>query len=499
VASWATAWLDGGALARLAGWTLIAVVLMAIAAAPVVPVAISDPPLAAAVAAVSSVVGLALLQLEVLRFRALGRPLDLLVGVGFGVLAVEDALVDVVVPGTGLGLARVETLTVLALVARGLAYVLFGLAVPQAGRVLAPSRRPRTAAVGVATGLLSLAMAGAVVFWHGPNLPAALEPEARAGLEVGRAVPTLLDGQAGWLLAANGALAVLLVVATYGLLVLARRLADAYLERLALGLGLLALSQVYGLLFPPGLPGYLGVADLFRLAAYLSLLFGLVSQVTGDVAERAAAEERLRLSRELHDGLAQDLSVLNLRLSEALLACPDAAATSLGRHLQAGRRLARTALLEARQAITALRADSIGWQDFVEALEVFCDEASQNQGVDIRLRVQGMLAVVDADLQVEVLRILNETISNAVRHGAATRIEVGMLVGARPARLVLTVQDNGHGFVPGRCPLSTGVGLRSLAERLERRGGVWKVQSRPADGTLVQVELPIKVRDGRGG
>jgi len=116
--------------------------------------------------------------------------------------------------------------------------------------------------------------------------------------------------------------------------------------------------------------------------------------------------------------------------------------------------------------------------------------------MDIHLRVEGTLAAVDADLHTEVLRILNEAISNAVRHGEATRIEVWLAVEARPARLVLRVQDDGHGFEARKRPFGTGVGLRSLVERLERRRGELTVQSRPDDGTVVQVQIPLRLRHG---
>ena len=486
------------ALERWGVWAVLALVSVAGTAHPAIPVAVSDPPLAVGAAAVSTVVGAALVQLEVLRFRAFGRPLDLLVGVGFGMSALANLLMGVVIPGTaaGMGMPPLETVTVLALVSRGLGSIVFGLAVLQSRQVLLATQRDQVAAFGMLAGLLSVVVVSTLAFWFAPLLPPAFDSQTRADLATGRAVSDPLAGQAAWLLVCNAALVTLHVVAMYRLMILAKRLVDAYLGLLALGIGLLGLSQVQMVLFPSGAPGYIGFSDVFRLAAYLVLLFGLVSRVTDDLAERASAEERLRLSREMHDGLAQQLSSLNLRLSQAIQACPDSAASSLRSNLQTSRRLAQSALLEARHAITALRTDTIAWENFVEALEAYCNESSQNHAVELELRVEGTLPALRAELQVEVLRILNEAISNAVRHGEAARIEVGVIVDSRLSRLRLTIQDDGRGLVSGELPPCPGVGLRSLAERMERRGGVLLLQSNSSDSTLLEIALPFKLRNG---
>jgi signal transduction histidine kinase len=498
---WVRAWLVRDALVRLGVWALVAAISVTIACQPVLVVAISAPQVAFAMGAVSSVVALALVQVEVLRFRALGRPLDLLVGVGFGMCAIANACMAALAPAIALGvpqLSPLNSLTAMSVVSRALAYLTFGLAVLQSGRVLSPGcRRAPTIALGLAAGLLVLAVGSLCAYWLGPRLPAALDAQAAAALDIDPTVPDLLEDQAGWLLAANGTLTVLLVVAAYRVMVLAHHLADAHLRVLGSGLSLLALSQVHALLFPPGPTGYVSISDLFQLGAYVALLFRLVSRVTDDLAERASTEERLRLSRELHDGLAQQLNALNLRLSQAIYACPDTVAPSLGRNLQASRTLARTALLEARQAITALRSGSMAWQDFIDALEAFCDESSQNHGVEIDLYVDGTLAALDTELVVEVTRMLNETISNAVRHGHAKRIDVHVLAETQPTRLALRVHDDGHGLPSGGHPSGGGLGLRSLAERMEGRGGLVKVESQSTGGTLVDIELPLKTRDRR--
>jgi signal transduction histidine kinase len=492
-ATWLARRLDRLVLVRASLWWLAVAASAATLRLLVMPVAVLEPAYAGAMSIVAGVVGVALLQLGLLRFYALGRPLDLLVGVGFGTTAVGNLLSAALEPGTVVGVPRLETAIVLVLATRALAYMIFGLAVYWSTTVVPTAGRRRTAGFVASGALLSLVAVTGVVLWVGQSLPAALTPHVGASLPTGAPADDLLDAEASWLLVPNLALTVLLVVVTHRLTLLARELGDAWLGALGWGFGLLGLSQVLGLLFPSGVPGYVSISDVFRLLAYLALLFCLINRVTEDLAERASIDERLRLSRELHDGLAQQLSLLNLRLSEALRVCAQPATGPLGRNLHTSQRLAQSALLEARQAITSLRTGSISWDEFVESLDAFCDETSRNQAVDVRLSMRGVLPAIDAELQVEVMRMFNETISNAVRHGEATRIDVEVDVQSQHRQLLLSLRDNGRGFAPDGRLVDNGVGLRSLAERLERRSGALRLES-GASGTVIQAELPLKWR-----
>jgi signal transduction histidine kinase len=174
---------------------------------------------------------------------------------------------------------------------------------------------------------------------------------------------------------------------------------------------------------------------------------------------------------------------------------PDTAVQSLGRHLSASQRLAQSALVEARQAITSLRTNTIGWDEFVEGLETFCEETAQNLDLHIDIHPlrhhPGLPTTVHAQLQTDVLRLLNETFSNAVRHGHATRIDVELRVLPATDRLIIRIRDDGRGFVRPVATLDDeGIGLRSMAERLERRAGSLSVES-GGTGTVIRAELPL--------
>src|SRR5215204_3327622 len=127
---------EGLALVRLLA--LVALASGALAARSVVPAAVLDVPVAAAVAAALSVVCLALLQLEVVRFRALKRSPDLLIGAAFGLTAVANLLIGAGLAALGLGVEawRLQILILLSLLCHGLAFALFAISVVHYGRAL---------------------------------------------------------------------------------------------------------------------------------------------------------------------------------------------------------------------------------------------------------------------------------------------------------------------------------------------------------------------------
>jgi len=228
-------------------------------------------------------------------------------------------------------------------------------------------------------------------------------------------------------------------------------------------------------------------ADVLRLVAYVVLLFSLVARIGREIAEREGRRERMRLSRELHDGLAQQLSLLHLRIDRA--AEPLRTPERRQHDLEAARRLVEAALLEARQAITALRSGTVSWEEFDRTVRALADEFAVNHEVHIDVAVEGTAATVDTELQVEVLRILHEAWSNAVRHGAARRIAVTLA--ARRGGIEIVVTDDGRGFDAAQTLSSTGVGVRSMIERLQRRGGRLNFASTPGQGAEMRAWMPM--------
>jgi two-component system NarL family sensor kinase len=169
------------------------------------------------------------------------------------------------------------------------------------------------------------------------------------------------------------------------------------------------------------------------------------------------------------------------------------------RDLEVAQRLAEAALLETRHSITALRTGTLSWEEFLDALTACADEFSSNHEVEVLLTTDGELPELPASFQAEVLRILGEIFTNAVRHGGATELSVS--VTAHATGLEITVGDNGRGFDWGSAAskmaavdqalAGSGVGLKSIIERLQRHGGKLAIESNPGHGTTLRVWLPL--------
>jgi signal transduction histidine kinase len=469
-------------------WGLLLVVSALIVVPPEVPVAGPNPLLAASVALLAAAVGLALLQLGLLRFFALGDSTDLFIGFAFGTLAMTNLFVRVLSPVVGLEPSRPEVGLGLLLFTLMVAALLLLAGLARHAQV-ERSRRLQAALLlgGVLVGAFLLV--GPAVLVTAPLLPPAVIPATAARIDDGAIIVDLLPGQEPWLLIVNSAISVAMVLATAGYAELAHKRTDCHLDSVVIALSLLTFAQFHSFLFPPISVDYVSTASGFRLAAYLVLLYGLVARIGRDITERVTDQERLRLSRELHDGLAQHLGLLNLRLSRARE--PGRSTELLAHDLDVAVGLVEGATLEARQAIVTLRGGPIIWDELCSALSHFADEFSRNHDVvvHVQVAVTPPAHALEATLRIEVLRILHEACSNALRHGSAARINVNLIV--EDGTLHLSIVDNGSGFDPAQEVTSMGIGLRSMRERAERRGGTFALDSAPGQGATIVIMLPL--------
>jgi signal transduction histidine kinase len=224
------------------------------------------------------------------------------------------------------------------------------------------------------------------------------------------------------------------------------------------------------------------MGDFLRLGFYLVLLAGAAREIAvyqQRMAETAALEERRRLARELHDGLAQELAFISTQ--SRWLAQSQGADKARLEQLAVS---AARALDESRGAIAALT------RPLDEPLEVAvaqaAEEVAERVGVKVRLDlVSG--ADVSPITRAALLRIVREAVTNTARHAKASEVTVSL---ALDGRLELRITDNGVGFDPDNPGRSWGFGLNSMRERAQAIGAQLEVHSEAGKGTEIEVVIP---------
>ncbi len=191
--------------------------------------------------------------------------------------------------------------------------------------------------------------------------------------------------------------------------------------------------------------------------------------------QQATAEERRRIARELHDGLAHELAFI---ASKTRGAAADATTSHEARALAGA---ADRALDEARRAITVLSVSQP--QSLDAAISQTVEDLGSRLGVAWDLQLADDVEV-PGEVTENLLRIVREAITNAACHGASAHVRVRL---ERAERLRLVIEDDGCGFDPERGGAAGGFGLLSMQERAASVGGVLSVDSVPEQGTRVAV------------
>jgi signal transduction histidine kinase len=201
----------------------------------------------------------------------------------------------------------------------------------------------------------------------------------------------------------------------------------------------------------------------------------------------AMMTERMRLSREIHDSLAQGFTAVSIQLEIAKHKLPAEAVVAY-EHIEAARGLVRESLAEARRSIQGLRHETLSNADFLAALKRSSAKILKDTDIVFHHELEGDIARLGADAENELLRITTEAMTNTVKHARAKSIRVTCRV--RDDYGELRVSDDGVGFAEG--PSSTsGFGIRGMKERAHRLNGHLVVSSEPGSGTHVIARIPI--------
>lgn len=246
---------------------------------------------------------------------------------------------------------------------------------------------------------------------------------------------------------------------------------------LALALTLIVFAELHYVLTPVLSSEYVLQGDFLRLLSYCVLLVGVWRAISEAEFGRAVAEERARVARDIHDGLAQYLFAISTHVSML------ETGASLDKLLPRLKHAATTAQQEARFAVLALSSAS-GTAPFDAALRRYVDLLTADGALDVEVEIDPDVRLAP-DEQIEIFRIVQEGLANARRHAGARRADV--YIGQRAGRRVVVVRDDGVGFDGEQT--AGGQGLSNMRARAEAIDGGFELQSQPGRGTSIEVVL----------
>jgi signal transduction histidine kinase len=234
------------------------------------------------------------------------------------------------------------------------------------------------------------------------------------------------------------------------------------------------------------------------MVAMLGLAAGVGGVWVKTIARRkrqqyhAVLMERSRVARELHDTLEQGLTGIMLQL-EAVAATLPTSPDSARQSLDVARQMLRYSLEETRRSVMDLRSLALESRDLPGALSDLARQMTVGTGSSAEVRVEGQPQRLDAAQEHHLLRIGLEALTNALKHANSTRIDIELRF--REGETDLIVRDNGRGLGHVEDTLPGGhFGLQGVRERVDKLGGVLRINSRRGEGTQLAVTVPVRQR-----
>jgi nitrate/nitrite-specific signal transduction histidine kinase len=234
--------------------------------------------------------------------------------------------------------------------------------------------------------------------------------------------------------------------------------------------------------------------DILNALATLASIAVENARLSEQTRSLGILEERDRLAREIHDGLAQVLALLHLRLQrvqdQATQVGAEAVAAEVGDLLD----VAGHAYDEVRQSIYGLRTSGSGGVGLIPTLSDYLKQFSAQTGLPVALDVPNEYAIrLSAEAEVQVIRIIQEALANVRKHAEATQAWVRLSV--HEAYVQVAIEDDGRGFDPAHLEGSgrRHIGLQSMQERAASACGGLQVDSAPGKGTRITAWLPLEV------
>ncbi len=202
---------------------------------------------------------------------------------------------------------------------------------------------------------------------------------------------------------------------------------------------------------------------------------------------KAQEEERLNLSRELHDESGQLLAALLFELGVLERTAGNPGETM--KKIQELKHSAHDLQDNLHQLAVHLRPASLDHLGLVTAIEQYVHDFSGQYGIRVDFEAVGMLNLrLSSEAETAIYRIVQESLTNVALHSRATLVDV--LVGRRGEQVIVTIEDNGVGFLPAASMIEDQLGLFGMRERVQMLDGRFTLESAPGKGTTVSAEIP---------
>ena len=199
-------------------------------------------------------------------------------------------------------------------------------------------------------------------------------------------------------------------------------------------------------------------------------------------------EERTRISREIHDELGQALTALKIELSLTRRSLVSGGYAKQSAEINECERAVNRIIRTVRKIATELRPGVLDELGVIAAIEWMVKDFKKRTGIGCKVSIQGVDKISDTTRATAIFRIVQEALTNVMRHAAASQVKVSLE--KKGHTLAVEVRDNGIGITEARITGSKSLGLIGIRERVRLLGGEAVIRGKPGEGTSVKVTLP---------
>ncbi len=225
---------------------------------------------------------------------------------------------------------------------------------------------------------------------------------------------------------------------------------------------------------------------LYALAQQAALSIQL-TRLAEEAKQAAVFQERSYIATEVHDTLAQDFAGVLMQL-QAFTALNPLDSNQAQIHFTRAQDLCKRGLVEARRSVWCLQQDSDQYSHLLGLVQHFTEQLSVSSPMPIHFESQGEPYPINPEFGRHLLRIVQESLANAIRHANAHAIQVQLLYASE--QIAIEIQDDGCGF-DSQNPPPSGFGLQGMQQRASLIGAQLTIISQPGRGTAIMVNLPI--------